>query len=95
MTPLEATRRLDALRIRQPRMICAVCRKPFALGESGHAPDCPLLVLPQIVATLEAGELVRERLERFDNATGPNESIAGGLYVAVKRFVAALKGETP
>jgi hypothetical protein len=53
---LDDARRLDALRVRQRRMICVACKQPFADGERGHAPDCPLLSMPKVVAALEAAE---------------------------------------
>lgn len=46
------------LRARQRRMICVICKNPFAEGERGHDQDCPILALPQIVAALEAAERV-------------------------------------
>lgn len=60
MTPLDAARRLAEYTTRQRRMICMICKQPFAEGERGHAPDCPLLAMPRIVAALEAAQkLVR------------------------------------
>lgn len=72
MTPLDAARRLAACQLldgygvwcreheRVHASVCAACHAPHA-----HAEDCPVPLLPHIVAALEAAQvLVREQDRR-------------------------------
>lgn len=59
MTPLEAARLLLTDHESDEALECTACGLVLYADRSvnrGHAPDCPTLMLPQIVAALEAVE---------------------------------------
>jgi mono/diheme cytochrome c family protein len=92
VTPKEAARRL--IRVGPPvyDTICLACHTPietFDGGELPHAPDCPWLQMPKILAALEAAEQVVSRA--FHPA---RDGMQPGYADAIKALVAALKGES-
>ena len=77
MSPLEAARRLSEIRIGH----CHGCgAMVWAGGE--HADNCPMLLLPQIVAALEAAERVADRFDYADKTE--MNALMGALVAALK-----------
>lgn len=85
MTVLEAARRL------RPGLTCAEncfeCDASITVGEL-HAPDCPWLALPKIVAALEAAERSVRALDE-----NPRMAWDHPVMAAVDQLGEALKGE--
>jgi hypothetical protein len=96
VTPLDAARQIRAI---EPLELdtCVYCG-----GGRPHAPDCPWLALPQIVAALEAAERVSSAWQadsdgRGDEVMPPHRRLARliPLFRSAAALSAALKGETP
>lgn len=72
MSPLEAAKKLAGIETWYGLGgdgYCIACDEYIGTSNGSHAPDCPTLAMPRIVAALEAAERVTDHADPFSEPT--------------------------